>query len=74
MAIDTRTAQPTPRPVTGDTVELGPFATMVVLDIGEALVLEQAFDADELPTEETLTAIVDQAILPAVGQPPPRTT
>ncbi|OQO93951.1 TetR family transcriptional regulator [Saccharomonospora piscinae] len=44
--------------------------TPVVADIGEALVLKLAFDSDELPTEHTLAAIVDQAILPAVGFPP----
>ena len=56
-----------------DAVDLDPaMLTPVVLDVGEALVLKQAFDSDELPSEETLAAIVDQAILPAVGKPPPR--
>ncbi|WP_280391787.1 TetR/AcrR family transcriptional regulator [Nocardia wallacei] len=45
--------------------------TPVVTDIGEALVLKFAFDSDELPGQETLAAIVDQAILPAVGHPRP---
>ncbi|WP_306364918.1 hypothetical protein [Nocardia sp. CC227C] len=39
----------------------------MVIDIGEALVLEIAFDSGTRPDERTLTDIVDQAILPAVG-------
>ncbi|MCY0995202.1 TetR/AcrR family transcriptional regulator [Nannocystis sp. ILAH1] len=42
--------------------------TPVVADIGEALVLKHSLDADAPPSEETLAAIVDQAILPAVGR------
>ncbi|MEO3928929.1 TetR/AcrR family transcriptional regulator [Micromonosporaceae bacterium B7E4] len=41
--------------------------TPVVMDIGEALVLKYSTDNDHLPGDEVLTAIVDQAILPAVG-------
>lgn len=41
--------------------------TPVVADIGEALVLKYSIDSAELPGEEALAAIVDQAILPAVG-------
>jgi AcrR family transcriptional regulator len=46
--------------------------TPVVRDIGEALVFKHVTDADELPDEAKLAAIVDQAILPAVGIPPIR--
>lgn len=41
--------------------------TPVVRDIGEALVFKRAMDTGVLPDEETLVAIVDQAVLPAVG-------
>ncbi|GAB3971266.1 TetR/AcrR family transcriptional regulator [Plantactinospora veratri] len=41
--------------------------TPVVMDIGEALVLKYGTDNDHLPGDEVLAAIVDQAILPAVG-------
>ncbi|MEE6257460.1 TetR/AcrR family transcriptional regulator [Plantactinospora sonchi] len=47
--------------------------TPVVSDIGEALVLKHATDHGQLPDRRLLAAIVDQAILPAVGvRPPPR--
>ncbi|MET8800775.1 hypothetical protein ABZV91_30895 [Nocardia sp. NPDC004568] len=42
--------------------------TPVVVDIGEALVLEFSLDSGELPDDRILADIVDQAILPAVGQ------
>ncbi|WP_280419614.1 TetR/AcrR family transcriptional regulator [Nocardia carnea] len=42
--------------------------TPVVLDIGEALVLKFALDSGELPDEQTLADIVDQAILPAADR------
>lgn len=44
--------------------------TPIVADIGEALVLKLALDADAPPSEEQLAAIVDQAILPALGLDP----
>ncbi|MFI6866024.1 TetR/AcrR family transcriptional regulator [Nocardia sp. NPDC050406] len=44
------------------------FLTPVVTDIGEALVMKKTFDSGELPSDETITAIVDQAILPAIGK------
>ncbi|GAA5029108.1 TetR/AcrR family transcriptional regulator [Actinopolymorpha pittospori] len=44
--------------------------TPVVRDIGEALVFKRALDTGVLPDDETLVAIVDQAVLPAVGIPP----
>ncbi|WP_437629953.1 TetR/AcrR family transcriptional regulator C-terminal ligand-binding domain-containing protein [Sorangium sp. So ce854] len=44
--------------------------TPVVADIGEALVFKLALDADAAPSEQQLAAIVDQAILPAVGLGP----
>ncbi|MBB4935537.1 AcrR family transcriptional regulator [Lipingzhangella halophila] len=43
------------------------LVTPVVADIGEALVLKHALDAGALPDADVLAAIVDQAILPAVG-------
>jgi hypothetical protein len=46
------------------------LVTPVVRDIGEALVFKHVTDTDELPDEEKLAAIVDQAILPAIGIPP----
>ncbi|MGI5213496.1 TetR/AcrR family transcriptional regulator C-terminal ligand-binding domain-containing protein [Plantactinospora sp. CA-290183] len=46
------------------------LVTPVVADIGEALVLKHRTDMGRLPDESTLAAIVDQAILPAVGFPP----
>lgn len=46
--------------------------TPVVRDIGEALVFKHVTDADQLPDDNKLAAIVDQAILPAVGIPPVR--
>lgn len=44
--------------------------TPVVADIGEALVFKHALDTDAVPDEERLAAIVDQAILPAIGFDP----
>lgn len=41
--------------------------TPVVADIGEALVFKHITDTDRLPDDATLAAIVDQAILPAIG-------
>ena len=41
--------------------------TPVVADIGEALVTKHLIDKGAPPTDEPLEAIVDQAILPAVG-------
>ncbi|MEV0328329.1 TetR/AcrR family transcriptional regulator [Micromonospora echinospora] len=41
--------------------------TPVVADIGEALVLKHSTDTGRLPDDGMLAAIVDQAILPAVG-------
>ncbi|GAB2471603.1 TetR/AcrR family transcriptional regulator C-terminal ligand-binding domain-containing protein [Promicromonospora xylanilytica] len=46
------------------------LVTPVVVDIGEALVLKHQLDAGETPDTDTLAAIVDQAILPALGHPP----
>ena len=43
--------------------------TPVVTDIGEALVLKALYETGRLPDEEYLEAIVEQAILPAVGFP-----
>lgn len=42
--------------------------TPVVADIGEALMFKIAQDHDAMPTDAQIEAIVDQAILPAVGQ------
>ena len=36
-------------------------------DIGEALVIKHQIDTGALPTDDYRAAIVDQAILPAVG-------
>lgn len=44
------------------------LVTPVVTDIGEALVLKRFYETGTLPDSEYLTAIVEQAILPAVGQ------
>jgi hypothetical protein len=41
--------------------------TPVVSDIGEGLVIKHQIDTGELPTEDYRAAIVDQAILPALG-------
>lgn len=46
--------------------------TPVVRDIGEALVFKRVMDTGVLPDDETLVAIVDQAVLPAVGILPNR--
>ncbi|MBE1486699.1 TetR/AcrR family transcriptional regulator [Plantactinospora soyae] len=46
--------------------------TPVVRDIGEALVFKHVTDADDLPDDDKLAAIVDQAILPAIGILPDR--
>jgi AcrR family transcriptional regulator len=44
--------------------------TPVVLDIGEALVSKRLMDTGEPPGDDYLAAVVDQAILPALGLPP----
>lgn len=44
--------------------------TPVVFDIGEALLFKYGLDALELPDDDYIAAIVDQAILPAVGYAP----
>lgn len=44
--------------------------TPIVIDIGEALVIKHQIDTGELPDTDVLAAIVDQAILPAIGLPP----
>jgi AcrR family transcriptional regulator len=44
--------------------------TPVVLDIGEALVTKRIIDTGEDPGDAYLAAIVDQAILPALGHGP----
>ncbi|MDF5753618.1 TetR-like C-terminal domain-containing protein [Spongiactinospora sp. TRM90649] len=44
--------------------------TPVVTDIGEALVTKRLIDTGTPPTDEDLAAIVDQAILPALGLDP----
>jgi AcrR family transcriptional regulator len=46
--------------------------TPVVCDIGEALVIKHQIDTGEIPDATVRAAIVDQAILPAVGVTPPR--
>jgi hypothetical protein len=46
--------------------------TPVVLDIGEALVSKRMMDTGADPGDDYLAAIVDQAILPAVGLDPNR--
>lgn len=46
--------------------------TPVVRDIGEALVFKHATDTGHLPDDDKLAAIVDQAILPAIGILPDR--
>jgi hypothetical protein len=48
----------------------GRLITSVVADIGEALVIKHQIDTGELPDERIREAIVDQAILPAVGRGP----
>ncbi|WP_280400990.1 TetR/AcrR family transcriptional regulator [Nocardia carnea] len=45
------------------------LVTPVVVDIGEALVIKHQLDTGHLPDAETRAAIVDQAILPALGLP-----
>ncbi|WP_243704856.1 TetR/AcrR family transcriptional regulator C-terminal ligand-binding domain-containing protein, partial [Micromonospora sp. KC723] len=45
------------------------LVTPIVVDIGEALVIKHQIDTGELPDAEVRTAIVDQAILPALGFP-----
>ncbi|WP_225878220.1 TetR/AcrR family transcriptional regulator [Spongiactinospora rosea] len=44
--------------------------TPVVLDLGEALVVKHLIDTSTPPDDDYLTAIVDQAILPALGLHP----
>jgi AcrR family transcriptional regulator len=48
------------------------LVTHVVEDLGEALVFKHVVDSGAEPTPEQLAAIVDEAILPAVGMRPPR--
>lgn len=48
----------------------GRFVTPIVCDIGEALVIKHQIDTGELPDRRVRAAIVDQAILPALGSPP----
>ncbi|MEV6278656.1 TetR/AcrR family transcriptional regulator [Nocardia sp. NPDC051832] len=43
------------------------LVTPIVVDIGEALVIKHQIDTGNLPDTRTLAAIVDQAILPALG-------
>ncbi|WP_233515146.1 TetR/AcrR family transcriptional regulator [Marinitenerispora sediminis] len=47
----------------------GALVTPVVADIGEALVIKYFTDTGVPPDDDTITAIVDQAVLPAVGAP-----
>lgn len=47
------------------------LVTPIVVDIGEALVLKHQIDTGEPPDSDTLAAIVDHAILPALGHPRP---
>ncbi|CKH83582.1 TetR/AcrR family transcriptional regulator [Mycolicibacterium smegmatis] len=52
------------------TGEIAPRSvTPIVCDIGEALVIKHQIDTGELPDGSALEAIVDQAILPALGFP-----
>jgi AcrR family transcriptional regulator len=44
--------------------------TPVVLDIGEALIIKHGMDHSRLPDDAHIDAIVDQAILPALGLVP----
>nr|WP_255429937.1 TetR/AcrR family transcriptional regulator [Streptomonospora sp. PA3] len=44
--------------------------TPVVVDIGEALLIKYGIDAMEVPDDDYIAAIVDQAILPAIGHGP----
>ncbi|WP_165949769.1 TetR/AcrR family transcriptional regulator [Micromonospora sp. KC207] len=46
------------------------LVTPIVVDIGEALVIKHQIDTGQLPGAEVRAAIVDQAILPALGFPP----
>ena len=50
------------------------LVTPVVSDIGEALVIKHQIDTGQLPDERVLAAIVDQAVLPALGFPLTRRT
>ncbi|MEU2039692.1 TetR/AcrR family transcriptional regulator [Nocardia niwae] len=45
--------------------------TPIVSDIGEALVIKHQIDTGRWPDERVRAAIVDQALLPALGFPPP---
>ncbi|MEJ3744993.1 TetR/AcrR family transcriptional regulator [Actinomycetes bacterium KLBMP 9797] len=45
------------------------LVTPIVVDIGEALVIKHQIDTGALPDTEVRAAIVDQAILPALGFP-----
>ncbi|WP_460855120.1 TetR/AcrR family transcriptional regulator [Nocardiopsis coralliicola] len=44
--------------------------TPVVVDMGEALLLKYSVDTFRLPDDAYIAAIVDQAVLPALGQDP----
>ncbi|MGP4056216.1 TetR/AcrR family transcriptional regulator [Mycobacterium sp. 4D054] len=52
----------------------GRLVTPVVCDIGEALVIKHQIDTGDLPDDAVRAAIVDQAILPAVGFSPRKGT
>ncbi|WKG06243.1 TetR/AcrR family transcriptional regulator [Mycolicibacterium sp. HK-90] len=43
------------------------YVTPIICDIGEALVIKHQIDTGEVPDVNIRTAIVDQAILPALG-------
>ncbi|MDV3124783.1 TetR/AcrR family transcriptional regulator [Mycobacterium sp. 21AC1] len=45
------------------------YLTPIVCDIGEALVIKHQIDTGEVPDQRIRAAIVDQAILPALGCP-----
>ncbi|WP_280312200.1 TetR/AcrR family transcriptional regulator [Nocardia abscessus] len=47
------------------------LVTPIVSDIGEALVIKHQIDTGQWPDERVRTAIVDEALLPALGFPSP---
>lgn len=49
----------------------GALITPIVSDIGEALVIKHQIDTGQWPDERVRSAIVDEALLPALGFPPP---
>ncbi|MEU2036681.1 TetR/AcrR family transcriptional regulator [Nocardia amamiensis] len=49
------------------------LVTPIVSDIGEALVIKHHIDTGQWPDERIRSAIVDEALLPALGFPPSRT-